>query len=116
MYEAITTSRIINAILHAVPDTFVRDYTANKGFLQVRRGRKEVASEDSNWVYSVPAETIMTLAPGWTPRTTFAKQAVTIRPGWQVQARVAAQKLTVSQQRMVERELGFPMFRMARGF
>ena len=115
MYEAITTNRIITAILNAVPGTFVRDYTWNRGFLQVRRGRKEVGSNDSNEVYSVPAQTIITLAPGWTPRTTFVKGAVTVRPGWQVQARVAAQKLTVAEQRKVERELGFPMFRMARG-
>lgn len=115
VYQAITTNRIIAAVLNNVPGTFVRDYTAGKGFLQIRRGNKEVASHDSNERYSVPAETIMTLAPGWTPRTTFVKQAVTIRPGWQVQARVAAQKLTPCQIRHIERELGFPMFRQARG-
>lgn len=106
---------MINAVLASVPGTFVRDYLHNGGFLQIRRGRKEVGSADSNEVYSVPAETLCYFQPGWTPRTTFVKGAVTKVPGWQVQARLLWGRLNPDERKRVERKLGFPLFRMARG-
>ncbi len=110
MYEAIETSRIINAFLRCVPGTFVRDYVGTGGFLQIRRGRRLIASNDSNEVYETAAETLCTLNPGWTPRTTFVKGVVTKNPGWQVQMRVAGKKLSPYERRKIEKHLGFPIF------
>lgn len=115
MYEAVETSRLTNAILSVVPDTFVRDYIGGGGFLQIRRREKIVYSHDSDESYRVPAETLCILRPGWTPRSAIMAGAKMLSPGWQIEMRKMEKHIEPEQREAIERAIGFPIFRKARG-
>jgi hypothetical protein len=114
MYGGIESSRIIRAFQRWVPECYVRDYTANRGYLTVARGYKtmfDASRNTSHFAENVPARTLANLSPGYTPEKSIYRGMELVKPGWRQEMARARPHLTAYQAERIEKELGYPVFR-----
>lgn len=111
-FGPLEVSRVIEAFRLHVPDTYVRDYSANRGFLVICKGYKDIPWRDqlsTRKVYrQVPNVTLVNLPTDGAfvgPATRFAGLALQ-RPGWRLQFRRAMRYLSYHQMKGITRTLG----------
>lgn len=102
--------RIISAFLRAVPDSFVRDYTDNNGYIVVARGYRNIKwggqTTTTKVERSIPAVTLINLPRGTVRSATLYSGVRLVRPGWRTQFRKAMRHLTYNQMRRITKLLG----------
>lgn len=106
MLQAMETTKILDVIVRNVPGSYVRDHTANGGWIDVMRNIRPVKNASRNTVEEYPHETIINLPPGHTPRPAIWDGTRLVRPGWQKQLRQLRNKVTPQQYRRIIKELG----------
>ena len=111
MYDSsLDHGKIINAFLRAVPDSYVRDYRSNGGYITVCRHYRDIKWRDqtttSKVERQVPAITLVNLPRGTVrPQTRFEGLCLA-RPGWRQEFRRAMPYLTYAQMRRITKILG----------
>jgi hypothetical protein len=110
MYQgSLETSKVINAFTRAVPDSYVRDYTDNGGYIVVARNYRNIRWGDqtttSNEYRSVPATTLINLPRSYVTAPDRFRGLRLDRPGWRSQFRKAMRYLTYSQMKRITKEL-----------
>lgn len=110
MYQgALEVSKVINAFLRAVPDSYVRDYTANNGYIVVARHYRTIKWNDgqstANVERNVPATTLINMPKGYATAADRYNGLRLDRPGWRVQFRRSMRHLTMAQMKRITKEL-----------
>jgi hypothetical protein len=109
-YGSIETSRIIEAFQRYVPDTYVRDYRDNGGYIVICRGLKDIPWKDQTTtkrVYrQVPKVTLANLPRGFVTSATRYVGLKLDRPGWRREFRRSMRHLTTNQMRAITDFLG----------
>ena len=109
MYGGIESSRLIEAFKRHVPECYVRDFTGNRGYLTLCKGRQtlfDFSKHTDKFSDTVPKWTLANLNPGYTPEKAIYDGAKLLVPGWRMEMRRAAEYLTPHQKRLVSREMG----------
>lgn len=101
---------IIQTLLRCVPDSYVRDYRDNNGYITVCRRYRTIKwggqLSTQRREVDVPAETLVSLPRGFVTAASKYRGVRLIRPGWRQQFRRATHHLTYQQQRRITRMLG----------
>lgn len=110
MYNAaISHDDIIRAFTRHVPDSYVRDYRDQGGFITVCRGYKNVRWKDglstANEYRQIPAYTLVNLPRGYVKPDTLYVGLKLDRPGWRLEFRKAMRFLTSTQMKKITKEL-----------
>ena len=107
---SLETGRIIEAFRRNVPDTYVRDYRANGGYIVICKNYRTIKWRDqtttSRVERQVPAITLVNLPGGFVTAATRYVGVRLVRPGWREQFRKAMPHLTMTQMRRITKELG----------
>ncbi len=111
MYDgSIEHGKIIEAFKKCVPDTYVRDYRDNRGFITVCRGYKDIPWNDqlsTRKVYkTIPDRTLLSLPRGNVTSPTIYRGLVLERPGWRHEFRKAMDHISRDQMKAITKFLG----------
>jgi len=110
MYQgSLETSKVINAFARSVPDTYVRDYRENGGYIVVARGYQTIKwggqTTTTKVERSVPHVTLVNLPGGYVTAADRFHGLRLSRPGWRSQFRKAMRFLSDGQMRRITKEL-----------
>ena len=109
-YGSIEHSQIIEAFQRFVPDTYVRDYRDNQGFITVCRGLQDIRWHDQqsggNVYRQVAHETLVSIPRGNVTSATHFHGLALHRTGWREQFRKASRMLTHPQMCRITKFLG----------
>lgn len=112
-FDSLETGPLINAILRAIPGTFVRDFREIGGWISIMRGTRTLRDESRNTSDAWPAETLLSLPPERVTKKDLVAGVAVKRPGWQRQIRNLYPRITPLQAKQIERLLRRPIFREA---
>ena len=106
---SLETSRVINAFQRAVPDTYIRDYRENGGYIVIARNYRTIKWADGQSTQrvekAVPAITLVNLPAGYITAADRYNGLRLDRPGWRSQFRKAAKHLSEGQMRRITKDL-----------
>jgi hypothetical protein len=100
---------IIRAFQRHVPDTYIRDYRDNGGFITICRNYRTIKWRDqlstSKVERDVPATTLCNLPQGYVTAASIFEGLRLKRPGWRVEFRRASKHLNESQRKAITKAL-----------
>ena len=93
-----------------MPDSYVRDYRDNNGFITICRGYKSIPWRgdglSTQRVYKdVPKETLLSIPRGQVKAADTYREMALVMPGWRRGLRENADKLTYRQRVRIQRRL-----------
>ena len=108
---SIETGKIIAAFQRAVPDTYVRDYRENGGYIVICRNYRNImwgggGQTTAKVERQIPAITLCNLPPGNVTAPTFFNGLRLHRPGWRREFKRASRHLSETQMRQITKYLG----------
>lgn len=110
---SIDHSRLIDAILREVPGSYLRDYSANKGWLTICRGYKTIHDsfrDTDKLTANLPAETLACFPRGQVQAASLYDGPVIKRPGWRREMRKLRGFISEPQARRIEARLKMRVF------
>lgn len=112
-FDSLETGLLIDAVLRAIPGTFVRDFREIGGFIAVMRGSRAIYDASRNTAEEWPAETLLSLPPERVTKKDLVAGIAIKRPGWQRQIRSLRERISPLQAKLIEKALRRPIFREA---
>lgn len=112
-FDSLETGTLIDAVLRAIPGSFVRDFREIGGGIAVMRGSRAIYDASRNTAEEWPADTLLMLPPERVTKKDLVQGVAIKRPGWQRQMRNLRLVISPLQAKQIERALRRPIFREA---
>lgn len=112
-FDSLETGVLIDAVLRAVPGSYVRDHREIGGWIAVMRGSRPIYDASRNTAEEWPAETLLSLPAERVTKKDLVAGIAIKRPGWQRQIRRLGELISPLQAKLIEKQLRRPIFREA---